>query len=97
MTHDIDRDDRMAELLEEYPPGLNGYAFTVDAPRTKTRFVFIERSTIDGSHYLTAHGSPEDAARYWEGNKYPEDWEPVVLVDLETGRRLDPTVRVTFS
>lgn len=56
------------------------------------RWALIEQSTHDGHTYLTLHPSPGLASDYWSTQECPQDWEPMRLVDLDTGAEWLPTV-----
>lgn len=51
------------------------------------RIVLIEKSTTDGSHYLTSHGSVGEIADYLAASTDATCWQPVCAVDLVTGTR----------
>ena len=74
------------ELLSIYSDGEVNPDWELD--RT-CRYLLVERSRYDGSHWLSSHASMANAADYHDGQEYPEDWNIVGLYDLETGRKLD--------
>jgi hypothetical protein len=60
------------------------------------RFLLVQRNI--GGHpppfWLTTHASPSAAGSYIAGEEFPEYWETVVLVDLDTGARMVEATRV---
>ena len=90
---------RAAELIERYP--LQDPAQFADAAAELAaagRFVLVELAhRHDGRHWLSGHASPDDAARYHDGQEYAEDWLILTLVDLDTGDRYSAETRTAFT
>jgi hypothetical protein len=89
-----ERFDEAAEELCGNPPS--------DAEEVRAdpdRYLLIEGNCrgSDPCHWFTGHATLEDAADYWTRQEYREDWDPIVLVDLDTGRRYDPIVGLRFD
>lgn len=63
------------------------------------RWLLVEESNINGAFSFATFDSPESA--FWESanQEYAEDWEPLLLVDLDTGdsRALIRTFGVDFA
>jgi len=50
-------------------------------------YLLVESSTRGGGAFLTLHDSADDAASYNVDQEYPDDWEFVEVVALNTGAR----------
>ena len=59
------------------------------APPRIQRWLFVQR--FDAGDALTTHETPEEASRAWENDEH-DDWQPILLADLDTGERFDPWV-----
>lgn len=94
------RRQRLAELLDDYP--LQDPSEFLDPavdlpPSSLVPYVLVERSNVDGLHYMTCHSSPELAAEYHDGQEDVDDWTVVTLVDLNTGASYTPARSTTFQ
>lgn len=56
------------------------------------RYVLIEKSRHNGDHYATTHPSIPAMNAYYACQEYPEDWEPVLVLDADNGERFDASV-----
>lgn len=84
---------RLQALIALYPPTIE-CEFAADltvaelaAEVGPRRLMMVERSSIDGSIFLTSHDGVEAALDYSGEQDCPEDWTPVELVDLDDGTR----------
>lgn len=88
---------RFDRLAEQYP---NDNDSTSEArygvEEEGCRWLLIERSTIDGSHYLTTHPDADAAAAYVSGQEYPEDWTEEAAYDLYSGTAYYPERTTRF-
>jgi len=89
--HDHVRQDLIRRRLHEYPlQDPAQFADPVaDLAAAPGRYLLLERSTDGNGHFASVHHSPDAAAEYIDGQEYPDDWELVTLVDLDTGAAVD--------
>lgn len=78
------RQERLDKLINEYEP------MDTDG-LIPEKWLLIERSG-DGSYYFTVHLTIDAASMYWAEQEQPGDWDPVILMDLDTGQVHDPFV-----
>ncbi len=67
-----------------------------EAMRSPGRYLLVEMNYRGAGYWATRHKSAEDAADYHTGQEYAEDWEPTLLLDLDTGRRFTGEPRVVW-
>jgi hypothetical protein len=92
------RRKRLAPLIERFPlQDPAQFADPVAELAAAGRFLLVEQSRYDARHFLSSHASPEQAAAYRDGQEYPEDWEIVTLVDLDTGHEFEAEQRTHFN
>jgi hypothetical protein len=72
----------------------------LEFPELCPRFLFIESNVGAAahtqSHWFSGHPSKASAAQYWLKQEYIDDWEAVLLVDLDTGERFMPRLQITW-
>lgn len=94
-----ERQRRLRELDEEYGAYMrecDGVPFYQN--NAAWSWVLVEESTYDrGTYYLTMHHVMDAAARYHDGQEYPNDWQISFLVNITTGRRYSPITVTSFE
>jgi hypothetical protein len=60
------------------------------------RYLLVERDRQSEGTWFTSHESPADAGDYSANQEYAEAWEPLELVDLDTGERFRPEITVAW-
>lgn len=96
------RKQRIEEVLEEITPVGDaedtGIAHLLTNPE---RFLLVEENNGSAaymqSHYLTTHESLEYAGAYNVGQEFAEDWSILFALDLDTGVRHEPEVRIEWE
>jgi hypothetical protein len=64
---------------------------------TPNRFCLVERNYRYGRGYwVTTWDTADLAGRYVTGQEYAEDWETIILVDLDTGDRYEASLTLTW-
>jgi hypothetical protein len=75
--------------------GLVG-AFDYDAP-----WLLVQKNLgaarSSQSHWFSRHRTKHQASMEWLGDEYREDWEPLMLVHLDSGDRFEPVLSVRWS
>lgn len=71
--------DHLNRILDQY--GHGDHDFDLDH---RCRFLLVEQSTYNGSYTFSLHPSPSSAFDYQSNQECAEDWEPQVLIDLDT-------------
>ena len=86
-TINTERSARLRAVCRENDD--TGEAYVVPNP---DRYALVERRRGSGSLYITTHESQEAATRYQLDQPNADEWEPVMLYDLDTGIRSVPEV-----
>lgn len=60
-------------------------------------YVLVEQSVITRLHHLSIFRTPLEAAHYWARQECREDWNPTVLVSLDTGAVTEPDFEITWA
>lgn len=83
------REERVEELFRQYP--VEDEQTCRDAMKGG-RYALVEEFRRSGLHHLSAHDSLSAVAHAWKGQEFPEDWNPLLVVDLELGWWTQPTM-----
>ena len=74
-------------LADHYLDPIDPDALHVD-PADRSRYVLFERNApcYEARTWVSFHENPEDAGHYALNQEGSEDWSPVALLDLQTGK-----------
>lgn len=87
------RQAKLADLAEHCPGDYELPKLTSDE-----RWVLVESNRADGSYWLTPGTTPGAALAMAEANEGAGvDWQPIMVVDLATNRRLGARARVVYE
>jgi hypothetical protein len=93
------RQELFDELVNELggPEALQMGQTKPDLSTPEAKWLLIERNFRGGRGYwLTVCHSPEEAGNAYVSQEYQEDWEPIWLIDLDTGHRSVPQLRLEW-
>lgn len=90
-----ERRQRLLDLIEQFPPIDPDYTMSLLDGTEYPKFLLIETSRYDGTFWLTAWDTPDDAASYHDCQDYPEDFNIHGLYDLDTGALFKVTSTTT--
>lgn len=80
---------RLAAVLATYDvTKVNGDTFDTEYLVGDNRFVLVEEDRQDGEVFVTLHASPALAEHYARTQDRADGWQPVRLVNLDTGQSL---------
>lgn len=79
------------------PDALKDKVVQSPGPDDSVLHLLVEESTYDQSYEFSLHESLASAYDYQVTQEYVEDWEPVAVVDLDTGWVTELTRDVTYT
>ena len=90
------RSNNLSLLLDDIGGSMSAHAsleevVEMHAPEIE-RYVLLEKSTYDGSLWVSTWEERDDAVAYHYGQEYPADWTIEYVYDLDTGDQLTPNV-----
>lgn len=89
----------MPTRLERFAAVIDGETIynADELPEIPDRFLLVERSRYDASIFVTSWETADHAAEYHDGQEEPDDWPILLLVDLDSGDRFEPTTTTSWA